>query len=182
MEWRLDEEETEQPRMRTPIGARLSSSAPQLSWEQNQCVRSMEPSPTSCAALLPAFSSCILHVVLVVCLLLHNATTTTDTRGEGKTRTLHICKTEGTWKLMLMTDTAAPRDVSRSGSRLLCRPSELLFPPSCHGRRRRKDGGGREGGRERGRGRKHICEVRRSQSRRSRSQYRKFEIRSSESL
>ena len=57
---------------------------------------------------------------------------------------------------MLMTDTAAPRDVSRSGSRLLCRPSELLFPPSCHGRRRRKDGGGREREGERERERKET--------------------------
>ena len=54
---------------------------------------------------------------------LHNAATGRS-RGRRsrrrRTRTLHICKTEGTWKLMLMTGTAAARDCLDVAGRNFC--------------------------------------------------------------
>ena len=72
---------------------------------------------------------------------LHNAATGRSRGRRRRTRTLHICKTEGTWKLMLMTGTAAARDCLDVAGRNFC----FLVSWPQEGRQALEDGCERRG-------------------------------------
>ena len=102
--------------------------------------------------------SCILHVDLrcgpASCIMQPGGGVGGGRRSRRRrTRTLHICKTEGTWKWMQMTGTAAARDCLDVdvGGRNFC----FLVSWPQDGRQAGEDARGEER-----RGRKHICGVR----------------------